>query len=129
MEQITIQLEEEKILRGHLQAVNSELDVKINKLTAENQNQEEKIQVLMAKGALQEETIRILKNTNINLAKLEQKSEKYESSNNNQLEKNVANTRMSDSLITSTPTFILPSAFNNRSLFGWDLPHHQPRHQ
>ncbi len=66
MEQITTQLDEEKTLRSHLQAVNSELEVKINELADENQSQEEKINVLMTKSALQEEEIRILKKINMN---------------------------------------------------------------
>ena len=102
-------------MRGHLQAVNSELDVKINELAAENQNQEEKIKVLMAKTALQEEQIRILKNTNINPAILEQKSEKNESSNNNQLEKDVVDIRMSNS--PSSPR-LPPSSCRQLSTIG-----------
>lgn len=116
MEQIAIQLDEEKTLRSHLQAVNSELEVKINKLVAENQKQEEKINFLVTRSTLQEEEIRILKNINTNRAIIfnHQKTAQHETSNTHQLKKD-ADPRMPDPL--SSPR-LPPSSCRQLSTIG-----------
>ena len=59
MDQLIIQLEEEKTLRSNLQALNEDLSI-------ESQNQRSKIEFLMSENIKQDEEILLLKNKMIN---------------------------------------------------------------
>lgn len=62
VDQLLHQLEEEKVFRGNLLALNEGLQTRVNELVAENQKQEEKINILMASSTRQEQEIHLLKN-------------------------------------------------------------------
>ena len=66
MNQLVVQLEEEKLLRGNLQIFNTELEKRIHQLAADNAKQnvqyEAKIDLLVAKNLQQDEEINHLKN-------------------------------------------------------------------
>jgi len=66
LDQLVIQLEEEKLLRGNFQLLSAELEKKIHQLAVDNVKQKElfeaKIDILIAQNAQQDEEINQLKN-------------------------------------------------------------------
>ncbi len=61
VDQLIHQLEQEKVFRGDLKALNEELQTKINDLVAENQKHKEQINILMSRSTHQEQEIHLLK--------------------------------------------------------------------
>jgi len=61
VDQLLYQLEQEKVFRGDLKAINEELKTRFNDLAAENQKHKEQINILMTRSTHQEQEIHLLK--------------------------------------------------------------------